>query len=806
MHSFLQDLRYALRQLRKSPGFAITAVLTLAVGIGANAGIFSMMDAVVLRPLAVPEMNQVVTIYAWQAHNDESGVTLADFADWQRQSRSFEELAVREPADMSLTGAGDAAHISADLTTPAFFSVLRTNAFLGRVFTHSETERGRNDVAVLGYAFWRDHFASDAGVVGRTIELDQHAYTVIGVLPKAMQYPSTVDLFLPLAPTDAQLADRRARDYLVLGRLRSGVTAKQAQSELNTIAKRLEQQYPATNKGWSVRVTPLLKDINGDLTPLYMKLVQAATLFVLLVVCANVANLQFARGIARRPEIAMRTALGARRTRLMRQLLTESMLLGLIGAAFGLIYAQVYLRLTEITMPEKVARYMAGWSNISLNGRSIALSVLLAIAAGVAAGLSPALEALRVNLADQLKSGSRSVAGGRGRWLRNTFAVAQIALAVALVVGAALMAKGMAAMLHVTDKYDPAHMLVFGVHLPQARYSTAQKQATWYNESLAKLQALPGVVHAEMTSTLPSSDDGWLDDFQIENRPVAPGQYQAALRLPVSAGYFGAFRIPLIAGREFAPGDNLGATPVAVVSRQFVVDYFPGQDPMGKRIRMGSGADQTPWLTIVGVVGDTDYFMFRRGRPGAIYMNVAQVPPTDAMYSIVAKGDPLAMAPAVRRSLAALDPALPLDDVEGYAKFMNEKLTGLVYVAVLLGVNALIALVLAAIGIFGVMANLVGERTREIGVRLAMGARRQDVLRMILRRAAILTSTGLGIGLLLAGALANGVANLIYGVSPNDPAVFASIPVAIAAIALFSSWIPARRAATVDPIVALRED
>ncbi len=806
MHSFLQDLRYALRQLRKSPGFAITAVLTLAVGIGANAGIFSMMDAVVLRPLAVPEMNQVVTIYAWQAHNDESAVPLPDFADWQRQSRSFEELAVREPADMSLTGAGDAAHISADLTTPAFFSVLRTNAFLGRVFTHSETERGRNDVAVLGYAFWRDHFASDAGVVGRTIELDQHAYTVIGVLPKAMQYPSTVDLFLPLAPTDAQLADRRARDYLVLGRLRSGVTAKQAQSELNTIAKRLEQQYPATNKGWSVRVTPLLKDINGDLTPLYMKLVQAATLFVLLVVCANVANLQFARGIARRPEIAMRTALGARRTRLMRQLLTESMLLGLIGAAFGLIYAQVYLHLTEITMPEKVARYMAGWSNISLNGRSIALSVLLAIAAGVAAGLSPALEALRVNLADQLKSGSRSVAGGRGRWLRNTFAVAQIALAVALVVGAALMAKGMAAMLRVTDKYDPAHMLVFGVHLPQARYSTAQKQAAWYNESLAKLQALPGVVHAEMTSTLPSSDDGWLDDFQIENRPVAPGQYQAALRLPVSAGYFGAFRIPLIAGREFAPGDNLGATPVAVVSRQFVADYFPGQDPMGKRIRMGSGADQTPWLTIVGVVGDTDYFMFRRGRPGAIYMNVAQVPPTDAMYSIVAKGDPLAMAPAVRRSLAALDPALPLDDVEGYAKFMNEKLTGLVYVAVLLGVNALIALVLAAIGIFGVMANLVGERTREIGVRLAMGARRQDVLRMILRRAAILTSTGLGIGLLLAGALANGVANLIYGVSPNDPAVFASIPVAIAAIALFSSWIPARRAATVDPIVALRED
>jgi putative ABC transport system permease protein len=806
MPDFLQDLRYALRQLRKSPGFAITAVLTLAVGIGANTAGFSVMDAVVLRPLAVPDMNQVVTIYARHGQDEDDQVTLADFADWQRQSRSFEELAVREPADMSLTGAGDAAHVNADFTTPAFFSVMRTDAFLGRVFTQNETERGRNDVTVLGYAFWRDHFASDAGIIGRTIELDQHAYTVIGVLPKTMQYPSTDDLFLPFAPTDTQLANRSARDYLVVGRLRSSVTATQAQIELSTIAKRLEQQYPATNKGWSVRVTPLLKSINGDLTPLYFKLMQAATLFVLLVVCANVANLQLARGIARRPEIAMRTALGASRARLIRQLLTESMVLGLIGAACGLLYARIHLHFTVITMPEKVARYMAGWSNISLNGRSIALSVLLAVAAGVVAGLSPALEALRVNLTDQLKAGSRSVAGGRGRWLRNAFAVAQIALAVALVVGAALMAKGMTAMLHITDKYDPAHMLVFGVHLPEARYGTAQKQAAWYNESLARLQALPGVQHAEITSTMPSSDDGWLDDFQIENRPLAPGGYQAALRLPVSAGYFAAFHIPLVAGRGFAQGDNLGATPVAVVSRQFAADYFTGQDAMGKRIRMGSGADQTPWLTIVGIVGDTDYFMFRRGRPGVVYMNIAQVPPLDAMYAVITDGDPLALAPAVHKSLAALDRGLPLDTVETYARFMNEKVTGLVYVAVLLGVNALIALALAAIGIFGVMANLVGERTREIGVRLAMGARREDVLRMILRRATILTGTGLVIGLLLAVALANGVANLIYGVSPNDPAVFSSIALAIAAIALFSSWIPARRASAVDPIVALREE
>jgi putative ABC transport system permease protein len=806
MHGFLEDLRFALRQLRKSPGFAITAILTLAVGIGANTGFFSIMDAVVLRPLAVPDLNRVMTVYEKQNQDEDDEVALANFEDWQRQSRSFEELAVRKAADMSLTGAGDAASVSVDFTTPAFFSVMRTNAFLGRVFGAGDMQAGRDGVAILGYAFWKSHFAADAGIVGRRIELDQHAYTVIGVLPKTMQYPSTVDLFLPFAPTSVDLANRSAHDYLVLGRLKRGTTVDQAQSELGVIAQRLGQQYPATNKGWTVRVRPLLKDMNGDLTPVYMSLVQAATLFVLLVVCANVANLQFARGLARRPEIAMRTALGASRSRLVRQLLTESVALGVIGAAFGLAYAQVYARLCEIAMPEKVARYMAGWSNISLNGRSIELSIVLALGAGVLAGLSPALQALRVNLVDQLKSGTRSVTGGRGRWLQNAFAVAQISLAVALVVGAALMAKGMASLMRTTDPYNPAHTLVFGVHLPEARYGVLEKQAAWYAQSLEKLQALPGVKRAEITSTLPHSDDGWVDDLDIENRPIAPGQFQGALRLPVSAGYFSAFHIPILSGRGFGSGDNLGALPVAVVSRQFVADYFAGQDPIGKHIRMGAGKEQTPWLTIVGVAGETDYFLFRKGRPAVVYMSVAQNPLMDLKYSVSTDGDAMALAPAVRKALAAIDPALPLDDMETYAKFMNEKLIGIVYVAVLLGANAVVALVLAAIGIFGVMANLVGERTREIGVRLAMGARRGDVLRMILGRASILTGTGLGIGLVLAFALANGVANLFYGVSPTDPTVFASIAVAIAVIALLSSWIPARRAAAVEPVVALREE
>jgi putative ABC transport system permease protein len=806
--NLLQDLRYAARQLMKSPGFTITAVLTLAIGIGANIGIFSVMDAVVFRPLAVPDLDHVVIVNEQQNHGDQMQVALANFQDWQRQSRSFESMAVRSSVDMSLTGAGDAAHVQAQLTSPSFFTVLRTNAFLGRVFDQSETQPGRDGVAVLTFGFWKDHFGSDPRILGRKIELDQHTYTVVGIMPKTMQYPSTADVFLPFAPSAAQLANRVAHDYLVIGRLRSGVTVAQAQSEMNVVAERLSRQNPATNLGWTVKVEPLLDGINGDLTPLYFSLVLGATGFVLLVVCANVANLQFARGIARRPEIAMRTALGASRMRILRQLLTENILLGIVSAAAGLLVARVYLNLSLVAMPPKVAKYMAGWSNISLNGRAMVLSLLLAVAAGIVAGFAPALQALRMNLVDQLKSGSRSIAGaGRGRWLRNLFAIAQISLAVALVVGAALMSKGMMAVTHASDRYNPAQTLVFGVHLPPARYDTPQKLAAWYSQSLEKLQALPGVKHAELTSALPNSDWAWLDDCLIENRPLAPGKFQSALRLTVSPDYLAAFGIPVVSGRGFNQGDNLASQPVAVVSRRFADRYFPGENPIGHRIRMGGQPkDQTPWLTIVGVSAEASYTTFLRVDAGAVYMNTAQLPRPDSTYAVIVDGDPLAIAPAVRKALAGLDAALPLDDVESFAQFNHEKLVGLEYVAVMLVADALIALLLAAIGIFGVMANMVGERTREIGVRLAMGARREDVLRMILRRASILTGTGLALGLVMAVGLAHGVANLLYGVSPDDPLVFGSITASIAAIALLASWIPAHRAAAVDPMVALRDE
>ena len=808
LQNLLQDLQYAVRQLWKSPGFTITAVLTLAIGIGANTGGFSIMDAVVLRPLAVPDLDQVVVVYEQKNHGDGQQVALANFEDWQRQNRSFEELAVRERDDLSLTGAGDAVHVQAEYLSPSFFSVLRTNALLGRVFSASETQPGANAVAVLGYAFWKTHFASDPGAVGRQVELNQHKYTIIGVMPKSMQYPSTADVLLPFAPTAGQLADRGAHNYLVLGRMRKGVTVRQAQADLNLIANHLAEAYPATNQNWGVNVEPLLSDINGTYTPLYFDLVQGATLFVLLVVCANIGNLQFARGIARRPEIAMRTALGASRARLLRQLLTENILLGLIGGAGGLLFAALYMHVCLVSMPEHVARYMAGWSNISLNGRALCFSLALALGAGLVSGFTPALEALRINLVDQLKSGSRAVVGGgRNRKLRNLLAVAQISLAVALVIGAALMSKGMMGMLHLADAYQPSRTLTFDVQLPPARYDTAQKQAAWYSQSLARVRALPGVESAEVTQALPYSDYAWLDDFQIENRPVAPGQSLSAQRIPVSQGLMGALHIPLIAGRGFQASDDLGAQPAAIVSRNFVARYFPGQNALGKRNRLGGDPEsRTPWLTIVGVADDVSYSLWDRSRPSDVYVNEAQLPRPDMTYAIVTSGDPSALAPAVRKALATLDPALPLDGVQTYSAFMRDKLTGIFYVAAMLGFDALVALLLAAIGIFGVMANLVGERTREIGVRLAMGAQRADVLRMILRRAGWLTGFGVCTGLVLAFALAHGVANLLYEVSPNDPVIFTTITAAIIFTAMMASWLPARRAARIDPMAALRDE
>ena len=804
----MSDLKYAWRQVCKAPGFAITALLTLAIGIGVNAAVFSVMDAIVLRPLAVPNLDRVMTVaedrgrgrfaYEW--------VTAANYEDWKQQSQSFQDLAIFKRYALALTGAGEAAHVEASRSTANFWNVLKIDAFMGRVFRADECEPGRDAVAVLSYGFWQKQFASDPTVLGRKIRLDDREYEIVGVMPKGLVYPPAVDLYLPLALTPAQLHDRAGHDYMVVGRLRPGVTAREADVELHGIAARLQKEYPATNLGWSVKVEPLLDNISGDLTPLYMRLMMGGTLFVLLIVCANVANLQFARGVARRPEMAMRTALGAPRSLLLRQLLTENVALALAGAAAGMVLAWLDLHVCLMYMPPMVARWVAGWYTIHLNVRALLFSAGLAVAAGIVSGLAPALEALRVNLLESLKMGSRTETGGKSHRLRNIFATAQIALAVALVIGSALMCKGMWSTLQFANVYHPKQVLTFSVTLPAAHYGDPVKQAAWYRESLEKIEALPGVKQAAATSMMPYGDGGWTDDFRIENRPLIPGKFDSAVRVSVSRQFFPAFGIRIVEGRGFTDSDGLNTDPVVVVSRKFAERYFPGEDPIGHRIQMNASSDShEPWRRIIGVSEDAAYQWVEQTPQPAMYTDVMQSPPGGEQYVITTDGNPATLGPEIRKALAAIDPALPLDAMQTYAADIRDQTTGLMYATAMLGLDAVIALLLAAIGIYGVMANLVAERKREIGVRLAMGARREDVLRMILRRAATLTGVGMAVGVAMAVLLARGIANLLFGVKPNDPTVFGGIVVSVAVIALLSSWLPARRAAGVDPMEALRE-
>lgn len=802
------DMKFAWRQLRKSPGFAVVAILTLAIGIGANTAMFSVTDAIVLHPLAVPDLNRVVTVSEIQNRDTPKWVALGNYEQWMRQSESFEGLAIWTDEYLNLTGAGDAARVQAAAISPNFFGVVRVQPLMGRDFRPEEGQQGHDSEAVLSYSLWQRQFGGDPDVVGKHLELDGRAYTVVGVMPKTFQYPLATDLFLPLAPTAAQMQDRNSREYHVVGRLRGGVSIQAAQAEMNGIAARLAKTYPTTNVGWGVKVQPLLEDVTGPLTPLFMKVILAATGIVLLIVCANVANLQFARGLGRRNEMAVRSALGARPVRLLRQLLAESVLLGLAGAAGGLLLAKLDLQMVLAMMPEQVARWVPGWNSISLNGRALALSIVLAVAAGVLSGFAPALEALRVNLVEHLKAGGRTATGSAGTHrLRNAFAVAQIALAVALVIGAALMAKGMYAMLHRDDAYGPKRMLTFNLNLPPQRYDTPAKQAQWYAESLSRLRALPGVKAAAVTTTLPDGSEGtWNDSFRIDDRPVVPGHWQTASRLAVSAGYFSALHIPVVAGRVFSGSDGLNTTPVAIVSRNFAERYFPGASPLGHKIQMGVDRNGSePEATIVGVAGNVQYLWINSSPEPAIYFDAAQRPQDGARYAVVTD-DALALAATVRKTLAGLDPMVPLNMMQTYAQYLHDSMVGLINAAVNLAIDAAIALLLAAIGIFGVMANLVGERRREIGVRLTMGADRRDVLRMFLRKAAILTGIGLTIGVPLAVALAMAAANLLYGVRALDIGVFVTATVAIAGIALLAAYFPARRASLVEPVEALRNE
>ncbi|ABF39106.1 ABC efflux pump, inner membrane subunit [Candidatus Koribacter versatilis Ellin345] len=808
MHGLLQELRFALRQIRKSPGFSLAVVLTMAIGIGMSTAMFTVMDAVVLRPLAVPDMERVASVSEESTDHIARADAMGNVQDWYTQSHSFSEMAWHRPVAMNMTGAGDPEQLMATLSSANLFDLLRVKPWLGRTFAKGEDEPGADRVAVLSYSLWQKQFGEDRNAVGRKIQLDGKEYDVIGVMPQGFRYASYSDIFIPLGLTPAEKADRAGHLYSVLARLNPGVTREAALAELSAIAAHDAKEHPETNLGWGLKLRTLADSVNDDYTPMYMRLMLGVGIFVLLIICANVSNLQFARSIGRRTEIAIRSAMGAGRTRIVRQLLIESTLLCVTGALAGILVARLQLHLTLITMPPRVARFLPGWSNINLNGRALAYSLGLAVFAGIFSGLAPSLSALRLGVAEQLKAGGRTVAGDRrSHALRNIFAVAQITLAVALVAGAALMGSGMRAMLRQTDRYSPKTLLTFEVNLPHARYATAAQQKAFYDESLQALRNTPGVASADITPTFPVNNTGvWWQDVNLEHVQAVPGESRATQRLTISPSFLSAMHVSLLEGRWLNDSDGTSTTPVAVISKKFADRYFEGKDPIGRRMQLGKPSEATPWITVVGVAEDITWLWVDKTPQPTVYLSYAQFPGDKTYFAVRANGDADSIAPAVRRAFAQIDATLPLSDVQSYDVYLHETLVGLEYVVGMFVIDALVALLLAAIGIFGVMANSVSERTHEIGVRMAMGAQPKQIRILVLRRAAVLTIVGLALGIPMAGGLARMMANLIFGVSAGDLRVFVGTAGAVTLVALLATLLPAHRATSVQPMTALRNE
>ena len=798
------DIRLSLRRLRRSPVFAVTTVATFALGIAANSAIFSVMEGLVLRPLAVPQLNRVVSVAEQRGTEFYSQpVSLADFRDFAEQNHTLSELTAQDQESMTLTLSGQSEHIQASRCIPNLFALYRIQPLLGRLFAAGEDQPGRDGEVILTHALWQSRFGSNAGVLGRDLVLNGRAYTVIGVMPQSFDHVGDAEAYLPLAPTAAQWSDRTLRSYTLVGRLKGGVSVARDMAELNGIAANLARQFPRTNGGWGVRVRPLVETINGDLTPMFLRLVLAATLLLMVVVCANVSNLQFAYTLRRTPELAMRFALGSTRGRLLRELLLDSLLQSLLGAAGGVALAAVALHFMLAEMPARIGNMLAGWNTIHLDAPTLAYSILVALTAGLIAGLLPAIAGARIELLEQLKSGSRSVSGSRGTHrLRNLLSGAQIALATALVAGAVCIAASMYTMLHATEQFTPQQALILNVSFSPERYKTAAQQSTLLSDSVARLGALPGVQSATFTTSLPYNSNGlWWQDLQIPDDPALPGQVRSTQRLTVSPEYFRSFGLHLVRGRVFDGTDTLDHPLVAVISRRLARDYFGARDPVGRQIQLGKEPDLTPPATIVGIVDDVIYTWVDQVSKPAVYFAAAQMPIASGIYVLRTGGDPLALGSAVRR---ALDNSVTLDPAETYAAYLRESLIGLWYVTWMLAADALIALFLSGIGLFGVMANLVEERTQEIGIRLAVGAGRPSILLLLMRRSVVITALGLVAGLGLGFAVGQVLTGILSDVRSLQPAILGASALLVLLLSLLAGYLPARRATGVDPVEALR--
>jgi putative ABC transport system permease protein len=809
MSNILQDVRYGFRMLLKSPGFTALAVLALALGIGANTAVFSVASAFLRKPVSFPNLDRLVMVLSLPAQETLfwNPVSPADYLDWKRQSHSFEQMAAWETNDLNLTGNGEPEKLVGGLVSANFFDTLGVVPAMGRPFRPDEEQLGHEQEVILSHGLWQRRFASDPQIVGKSILLDGKKYDVIGVTASDFTFPIGVEIYLPLALKPEEQTLRTSRYLLPLMRLKPGVSVRDVRAEMQTIEGRIGKEFPATDADWGVKALPLGVFVAGEQADQYCLLLIGAVIFVMLIACANVANLLFARAASRHKEIAVRQAMGAGRLRIVRQLLTESLLLGIAGAAFGLLLGQVGIGVLRYYMPPEIERYLPLWKHVRLETDVFWYTVGVALMAGVISGLAPAFQTSRSDIHEELKEGGRGNSAGRARQrLRTVFVVAEVALSLILLVGAGLMSKGVRALLAVNQNLDPQTILTMHVSLPESKYKTPQQQSAFFDRVLPKLRSIPGVKAAVVATEIPYGSEEIDDTVSIQARPAQNGEFRKANIEDVNSEFFPAMHIPLRTGRLLDESDGAEQPQVAVVSQSFAKRYFPGEDPIGKFIKTGGEDSKSPWLKIVGTVGDIKYNVFQNQAPPPIYLSYRQAPQSYTYLAIRAEGNPTSFVSAVRSQMAGVDPDLPVSEFFTLQKVFSNALLGLSYVAVMLTAMGVIALVLASVGVYGVMAYSVTERTQEIGVRVAMGAQPRDVLKLVMFRGVMITAIGLLIGLPSAWVLAQLMAGLIYGVSTSDISTFGVITLVMSAITLLACYMPTRKAMSVDPIVALRHE
>ncbi|HXB68053.1 MAG TPA: ABC transporter permease [Candidatus Acidoferrales bacterium] len=806
--SLWQDIRYGERMLRKSPGFAVTAVLTLALGIGATTAVFSLCDAMLWKPMPLPHLESLVMVLQRVPENANwwNGVTPADLKDIRRESTSFQELATWDGDLANIAGAGgEPERVNQAHTSANFFDVLQVHAVLGRTFQTGEDQPGREREVVLSDRLWKRRFAADPAIAGKTIMLDDQNYVVTGVMPATFDFPLATELWTPHALTAEQGASRRNRSFAAAAHLKPGRTVEQAAAEIDGIARRLENAYPDTNKGRRLMVWPAHRFLVEYETEQYLIMLLGSVAFVLLIACVNVANLQFARATGRLREVAVRTALGASRWRVVAQLLTESILLSVAGAALGLLIARWGMSLMKAGMPPEIARYIMGWQDIQLDTRVLGFTLAAAVLSGILAGLAPAWQCSRPNLSDALKEGGRGGSTGSARHrLRNTLVAAEIALAVVLLVGAGLMVRGFRALNESGARLHPETILTLRLTLTDNKYHEPFQRVAYYRDVLERICAVPGVRSAAAVSSLPYADHSSSRYFTIEGRPVEPDKLPEGMFQLATADYFDTMHIALRAGRLLNEDDGPDTPKVAAISQRMAEHWWKNQSPLGQHIRLGAADSKNPWLTIVGVVADTVHNPYDREPRRVLYVPFQQAPALWMDMGIRTAADPLAVAPAVMAAIRSVDREQPITDMRTMERTIHNRAIGLNYMAVLMGIFGVLALVLSGIGVYGVMAYIVSEQTHEIGIRMALGAERQSVLGMIFRKGMITIAAGLVVGLPVAWAFARLMASLIYGVNANDAVSFTAVPLALIVAAALAIYIPARRATKIDPIIALR--